>query len=102
MFVLFDDVGSGVEVAERFAYYGIAGNLITYLTKVMGEPTVTAARNVNVWFGVSTILPVVGAFVADAYLGRYDTILYSSLIYVLVRPFSILFLQPLSSSSLLH
>ncbi|RWR85294.1 Proton-dependent oligopeptide transporter family [Cinnamomum micranthum f. kanehirae] len=47
-----------VEVAERFAYYGIAGNLITYLTKVMGEPTVTAARNVNVWSGVSTILPV--------------------------------------------
>ncbi|KAJ8630599.1 hypothetical protein MRB53_023922 [Persea americana] len=73
-----------VEVAERFAYYGIAGNLITYLTKVMGEPTVTAARNVNVWSGVSTILPVVGAFVADAYLGRYDTILYSSLIYILI------------------
>lgn len=97
VFVLFDDVGSGVEVAERFAYYGVAGNLITYLTKVMGEPTVTAARNVNVWSGVSTILPVGGAFVADAYLGRYVTILYSTFIYILVRSFSILFLPPLSS-----
>ncbi|KAJ8630600.1 hypothetical protein MRB53_023923 [Persea americana] len=72
-----------VEVAERFAYFGIAGNLMTYLTTVMGQTTVSAARNVNVWSGVSTFLPLFGAFLADSFLGRYHTILYSSIVYLL-------------------
>ncbi|XP_058091254.1 protein NRT1/ PTR FAMILY 5.10-like [Magnolia sinica] len=73
----------GVEAAERFAYYGLSGNLIMYLTTVLNESTVSAAKNVNIWTGVSTLLPLLGAFIADSYLGRYRTILISSLIYLL-------------------
>ncbi|KAG8363708.1 hypothetical protein BUALT_Bualt19G0050500 [Buddleja alternifolia] len=72
-----------VEVAERFAYYGVAGNLFMYLTKVLGQPTATAAKNVNTWQGVSAIFPVVGGFLADSYLGRFKTILLSSTIYLI-------------------
>lgn len=72
-----------VEMAERFAYYGVAGNLITYLTNVLGQTTTTAAKNVNVWRGVSAIFPVFGAFLADSYLGRFRTILLSTIIYLL-------------------
>ncbi|KAI4372830.1 hypothetical protein MLD38_011014 [Melastoma candidum] len=72
-----------VEVAERFAYYGLAGNLITYLSKDLGQPLATAAQNVNLWSGISAIFPLVGAFVADSYLGRFHTILISSVIYLL-------------------
>ncbi|CAK9133620.1 unnamed protein product [Ilex paraguariensis] len=72
-----------VEVAERFAYYGVSGNLITYLTNVLGEPTATAAKNVNTWHGVSALFPLIGAFVADSYLGRFNTILISSIIYLI-------------------
>ncbi|KAL8555262.1 hypothetical protein ACS0TY_003171 [Phlomoides rotata] len=72
-----------VEVAERFAYYGVAGNLFMYLTKVLGQPTATAAKNVNTWQGVSAIFPVVGGFLADSYLGRYKTILVSTTIYLI-------------------
>ncbi|KAF8403629.1 hypothetical protein HHK36_011733 [Tetracentron sinense] len=71
----------GVEVAERFAYYGMSGNLITYLTNVLHQSTATAAKNVNTWSGVSTLLPLLGAFIADTYLGRFKTILFASLIY---------------------
>ncbi|KAL3622624.1 hypothetical protein CASFOL_034035 [Castilleja foliolosa] len=73
-----------VEVAERFAYYGVAGNLFMYLTKVLGQPTATAAKNVNTWQGVSAIFPVVGGFLADSYLGRFKTILASSITYLIV------------------
>ena len=78
---------TGVEIAERFAHAGILANLVIYLTDVMDESTATAAKNVNIWTGVSSMLPFLGAFVADSYLGRYWTIALSSVIYMLVSIF---------------
>ncbi|KAI9115326.1 hypothetical protein K1719_013645 [Acacia pycnantha] len=72
-----------VEMAERFAFYGLSGNLVTYLTNVLGETTAAAAKNVNTWVGVSFVFPLVGAYIADAYLGRFNTIFVSSIIYFL-------------------
>ncbi|KAJ4847216.1 hypothetical protein Tsubulata_008464 [Turnera subulata] len=69
---------SSLFVAERFAYYGLSGNLITYLTNELEQPMATAIRNVNTWVGVSAIFPVLGAFIADSYLGRFKTVLVST------------------------
>ncbi|MCL7034700.1 hypothetical protein MKW94_027928 [Papaver nudicaule] len=71
------------EILETMAYYGIASNLITYLTGPLHQSTATAAFNINIWSGVVWMLPLFTAFVSDSYLGRYHTILFSSLIYLL-------------------
>jgi len=73
----------GVEFSERLTYYGIASNLIIYLTTMLHEGTATAAKDVNNWTGVTTVMPLLGGFLADAYFGRYWMVLISSIIYFL-------------------
>lgn len=71
----------GTECCERLAYYGIATNLVSYLTNNMHEGNVSAARNVTTWAGTCYLAPLIGAVVADAYWGRYWTIAAFSTIY---------------------
>lgn len=72
-----------IEFSERLSYFGIATSLIIYLTKVVHQDLKTAAKNVNYWSGVTTIMPLLGGFLADAYLGRFSTVLASSTVYIL-------------------
>ncbi|KAE8650995.1 protein NRT1/ PTR FAMILY 5.6 [Cucumis sativus] len=72
-----------IEFSERLSYFGIATSLVIYLTKVIHEDLKTAARNVNYWTGVTTLMPLFGGFLADAYLGRFSTVLISTVIYLL-------------------
>lgn len=65
-------------------YFGLSSNLISYLTGPLGESKATAAENMNTWYGVASLLPLVGTFVVDSYLGRYRTIVIASLLYILV------------------
>ncbi|XP_038709818.1 protein NRT1/ PTR FAMILY 5.10-like [Tripterygium wilfordii] len=72
-----------VELAERFAYYGVSSNLITYLTGSLGESTATAAAGVNLWSGIASLLPLLGGLVADSFLGPYRTIVTATIVYLL-------------------
>ncbi|KAG1361864.1 putative protein NRT1/ PTR FAMILY 5.1 [Cocos nucifera] len=70
------------EVFERMAYYGISTNLVIYLTNKLHEGTVTSANNVTNWVGTVWMTPIIGAYVADAHLGRYWTFIIASIIYL--------------------
>ncbi|ERN09688.1 protein NRT1/ PTR FAMILY 8.1 [Amborella trichopoda] len=72
----------GNECCERLAYYGMGTNLVNYMKYRLNQPSATAANSVTNWSGTCYILPLVGAFVADAYWGRYKVIAVFSAIYV--------------------
>lgn len=76
--------GAAIEFSERLSFFGLATNLITYLTKALHQDIGAAAKNVNYWTGVTTLVPLIGAFLADTYTGRFTMILLSSLIYLMV------------------
>lgn len=76
----------GYEMFERMSYYGIASNLVVYLTKKFHEGTVTSSNNVTNWLGTVWMTPLLGAYIADTYLGRYWTLVITSGIYLTVLP----------------
>ncbi|XP_065854384.1 protein NRT1/ PTR FAMILY 8.1-like [Euphorbia lathyris] len=72
----------GNECCERLAYYGMGTNLVNYLQDRLNQGTVTASNNVTNWSGTCYVTPLIGAFLADAYLGRYWTIAGFVIIYI--------------------
>lgn len=66
------------------AYCGISANLVLYLTKKLHQGTVTASNNVTYWIGAVWMTPILGAYVADAHLGRYWTFLIACALYLMV------------------
>jgi POT family proton-dependent oligopeptide transporter len=79
----------GNEAAERFSYYGMNGILVifmtTYLRNAQGQLAVMSETEANGWYHTFVtfvyFLPLVGAFLADAVLGKYRTILWLSIVY---------------------
>ncbi|XP_059636654.1 protein NRT1/ PTR FAMILY 8.2-like [Cornus florida] len=69
------------EVAERLAFFAIAVNMVSYLVLEMHQSIPNAATHVSDWIGAAYVLTIVGAFLADAYLGRFLTIIIFSGIY---------------------
>ena len=57
---------------------------MNYLESRLNQGNATAANNVTNWSGTCYITPLIGAFLADAYLGRYWTIATFVFIYVFV------------------
>ncbi|XP_021749960.1 protein NRT1/ PTR FAMILY 5.9-like [Chenopodium quinoa] len=68
---------------ERFAFKGVASNLVTYLTDIIHMSNSAAAKTVNSWCGLTSIMPLLVAPLADSLWDHYSTILVSSLFYIL-------------------
>ncbi|GAU31411.1 hypothetical protein TSUD_370600 [Trifolium subterraneum] len=68
----------GNDTVERLANFGMQTNFIVYLMKVYNMDQVLAANIMNTWMAVSNVVPLIGAFVADSYFGKFHTIGISS------------------------
>ncbi|WVZ86953.1 hypothetical protein U9M48_033664 [Paspalum notatum var. saurae] len=60
---------------EVTAFYGVYLNLIVYLQDVLHGDSASNAATVGFWAGVSYLMPVVGAAIADTCWGKYKTVL---------------------------
>lgn len=73
----------GNEACERFCFYGMKAILMVYMTDVLLMSKNNAQEIVHLFNAVIYVLPLIGAWLADKFLGRYKTILFISLIYCL-------------------
>ncbi|KAI3955148.1 hypothetical protein MKX01_034177 [Papaver californicum] len=90
-------------VADSFVYYGMILNLISYLTGPLQQPTLTAAQNINILVGVTWMVPLFTSLFVDSFLGRFRTMLFSCLIYIMGLGFLTLsVLHPYSKTSDCH
>lgn len=80
----------GNEAAERFSYYGMRAILVVFLTEylhLMSDKMLPAMSNAEATAHYHTfvstvyIFPILGALISDAITGKYNLILWISLIY---------------------
>jgi proton-dependent oligopeptide transporter, POT family len=70
------------EAAERFSYYGMASILVLHMVRNLGLAEHEAIAAYQLFTAAVYLTPIAGAFLADRYWGRYNTILWLSLGYV--------------------
>jgi proton-dependent oligopeptide transporter, POT family len=81
----------GNEGAERFNFYGLKAILVIFMTKHLmdasGGPAPMSREEATGWYhlfvGSNYFFPAMGAILADAFLGKYRTILWLSILYSL-------------------
>ena len=85
----------GNEWAERFSFYGMRSILLAYLTLYLSQPggelDVFSNKEAEAWVhlfvGSAYLFPILGGLLADAFWGKYKTILILSLVYCLGHGF---------------
>lgn len=79
----------GNEAAERFNFYGMRAILVVFMTMYLRDRSGALApmteNDANYWYHIflasNYFFPAIGAIVADAFLGKYRTIFWLSLVY---------------------
>ena len=79
------------EIAERFSFYGMRAILVIFMTQYLrnasGEIEGMSEGDATVWYhnfmAAAYFFPLIGAFLSDAILGKYRTIIWLSIVYCL-------------------
>ena len=88
---------AGNDTLERLATFGLLANFMVYLTREVHLDQVSASNVIYIWYGVTNFAPLLGAFVSDAYVGRFRTIAFGSFSLLLVFDSLISFFLHLSN-----
>ncbi|CAN0907160.1 Protein NRT1/ PTR FAMILY 1.2 [Linum grandiflorum] len=70
---------------EKVATFGLMPNMILYLTREYGMENVQGVNVLFLWSAATNFTPLLGAFLADTYVGRFRMIAFGSIFSLLVR-----------------
>lgn len=80
-------IGLGIlfltEMWERFSYYGMRALLILYLTKYFLFSASQSSLIYASYTGLAYVLPIIGGFLADRYLGQRKAVTFGAILLVL-------------------
>lgn len=76
-----------MEFAETMAFIGLQIDLVLYLMDKLNFANTKAATTVTNFAGTAFICPLIGGFIADAYLGRFLTVVMFGLVELVVSCF---------------
>ncbi|KAK7850275.1 protein nrt1/ ptr family 1.2 [Quercus suber] len=68
------------EAFEGVASFGLMPNMILYLTREFGMQIASAANVLFLWSAATNFMPILGAYLADSYVGRYRMIGFGSIV----------------------
>uniref|UniRef100_H3D8Z8 Solute carrier family 15 member 1 n=1 Tax=Tetraodon nigroviridis TaxID=99883 RepID=H3D8Z8_TETNG len=71
------------EFCERFSYYGMRAVLVLYFKYFLLWDEDFATSIYHIFVALCYLTPILGAIVADSWLGKYKTIVYLSIVYAL-------------------
>ncbi|KAI6682964.1 hypothetical protein NL676_028877 [Syzygium grande] len=69
----------GNESFEKLASMSLVSNITVYLRTEYNMGGILLINVVNIWSGSSNVASLAGAYISDAYLGRFRTLLFGSL-----------------------
>uniref|UniRef100_A0A6Q2XIS4 Solute carrier family 15 member 1b n=1 Tax=Esox lucius TaxID=8010 RepID=A0A6Q2XIS4_ESOLU len=71
------------EFCERFSYYGMRAVLVLYFRYFLKWDDDLATSIYHTFVALCYLTPILGAIVADSWLGKFKTIVYLSIVYTL-------------------
>lgn len=67
------------------ATFGLSPNMTLYLMNEYHMEMTSASNVLFMWSAATNFMPVIGAVIADSYLGRFHTIGFGSIICLMVK-----------------
>lgn len=90
------------EFCERFSYYGMKAVLTLYFLYFLHWNEDTSTSVYHAFSSLCYFTPILGAAIADSWLGKYKTIIYLSLVYVLGHVIKSLGAIPILGGHMVH
>uniref|UniRef100_A0A8C5ZIQ5 Solute carrier family 15 member 2 n=1 Tax=Marmota marmota marmota TaxID=9994 RepID=A0A8C5ZIQ5_MARMA len=90
------------EFCERFSYYGMKAVLTLYFLYFLHWNEDTSTSVYHAFSSLCYFTPILGAIIADSWLGKFKTIIYLSLVYVLGHVLKSLGAIPILGGNVVH
>nr|XP_057937878.1 solute carrier family 15 member 2 isoform X3 [Doryrhamphus excisus] len=90
------------EFCERFSYYGMKAVLTLYFLTYLHWDHDLSTAVYHAFSSLCYFTPILGALIADSWLGKYKTIIYLSIVYVIGHVVKSLGAIPLLGGSSIH